>query len=204
MGSFGFGLKQSDDAMDWETQLYEAAGLEQYPDDDSELDTQSPETRKALEAALPALLALCKTDREDEKHPHWNAVGYQVLSYILMEAGCAFSDEVRQQLIAGATSCQEYTHSKAAYQFAVENAKIGADHGNLFLGVLLHLGYEAGPRGIESLVQRMNGRRNAINGLVDALKAYDLNGGTPHIIQDAGLLEMMATRHGAPAGTTLH
>jgi hypothetical protein len=64
--------------------------------------------------------------------------------------------------------------------------------------------YKAGPWGIESLVERMYGRAAAIDGLVNALNGYDIAGGMPQVIYEAGLLEKMATRHGPPEGATLH
>lgn len=167
MGCWGFGILESDDALD-EVCRYE--DLAKLP------GANRPQARRErLEQALPQLLGSIQPVTSSPgaaPEPDYDyAVSHQVLAAMLMEAGCAFPEETRIALIHGAMHCFEYVLATTADDAAKLEAGYGPDR-----------------------VHRLTERQRAIDGLVTQLRAYDLAGGVRTQVPSQGLLDAIADR----------
>lgn len=179
MGCWGFGIRQSDDALDWQAMLYEAAEVDQYADD---FAADLPATRAALEAHWDAMLATAQAGSESgETNSFSGAMGYQILAVLMMDAGAAMTERQRDMLVGEVARCEEYQAAK----------KLLAQSGGARISeaVLKHVGFEEDHWGYSGLVRRFHGRMEAIDALAQALRDYDINGGTPYADPQPGLFE---------------
>jgi CubicO group peptidase (beta-lactamase class C family) len=181
MGCWAFGIYQSDDSMDWESELYEAAGLDKYDDD---FDPTAPAVRAGFESALPRMLEelAAKSETTTPRSGFYKAVGYQMLACLLMRHGCAMTAALRQQVIDGILACPEYRLAKDL---------LAHSGGTAFsVALLKEAGVETGVRGYAGVINRWQGRMGALERLAKELGEYDIAGGTPHDYQDKGSLEL--------------
>lgn len=181
MGCWAFGIYQSDDSMDWESELHDQAGLDRYDDD---FDATAPAVRAAFEAALPAMVTELAA-RDEEATPRaafYKAVGYQMLACLLMRYGCAITNEMRQSIVTNILACPEYQNGKFLLQ---------QSGGQKFSEEVLEAnGIERGFIGYAGSINRFTGRISAIERLVKEFGEYDIAGGSPHDYKDQGSLEL--------------
>lgn len=165
MGCWGFGIRESDNALDTQYNMCEAAGL-------SSEERPIQYRRPKLEHALPVLLEVAERSASETGQPDFDrAVAYQVLAALLMEAGCAFDETTRQRLVEGVRYCDEYVTAKAV---------LGNPQAEQAAGT--------------AMVGRYRGRTQALDELAAQLQAYDIRGGTPVVIRARGLFDVLADR----------
>lgn len=192
MGCWAFGIYQSDDSMDWESELHDQAGLDRYEDG---FDHTAPEVRAAFEAALPTMVTeLAARDEEGTtRAAFYKAVGYQMLACLLMRYGCAVTTDMRQAITDQILACPEYQDGKSM---------LTQSGGQKFSEEVLKAnGIEQGLRfpGYSGTINRLNGRIGAIERLVKEFGQYDIAGGKPHQYQDLGSLELYGEPEEEPA-----
>lgn len=194
MSCWGYGITESDDAMDAESGILRAAGL-----DMDEVSHEMPVLRAALQGALPSILAQFdrhEIDRNQTRDRYKKAVGYQVLAAMLMENGCAMTEAQREALVAGATDDLEYSiavHDEPELLRRMQAAQFTAGE----IQEVMRL----------RPTERVQGRFQAIQGLVGLLRAYDMAGGTPVQTPGSSLFEAFEQERfaGAAQGApTLH
>ena len=183
MGCWGFGIIESDDAMDLECELLEIAGLE---------SATAPGSRSALEKHLGALLERAKAepapvDDDGVAYTYDYATAHQVLTLLLMGAGCTFTEEIQKELLAGIESCHE---------FKLITMLLKQSNGILTENLLQNFHIENGFKGYAGTIERMYGRHAAITGLMEAIKEYSIQGGTAVSVPSRGLLETMFQKSG--------
>lgn len=164
---WGYGIHESDSALDWEFALRKVAGAADRAVTPDERQRQQVK----LERGLPTMLTLLQEEAAlPESGEAYIAQGHQVLASLLMDAGCAFPEEVRSLLVAGIEACPEFTMAqilKAGKDQPIDVLRVAhlfADHGRL------------GPQGT---ADRLNGRFLAIESLLKNLREYDLTGSHP-------------------------
>ncbi|MNR71290.1 hypothetical protein D3C71_19050 [compost metagenome] len=178
MGWWGFGIIESDNAMDWESDFEERAGI------DPDWESTGERRRQGLQVSLPKLLEMVSAINygEDQSVRMDKAMGYQVLASMLMEAGCAFSEDVRQQLLAGAADDGEYRMGVCTPQQVHERlASLEYSEAEIVSALQAHAG------------KRIRGRTEAIGGLLQQLRDYPITGGVSMPTPRKGLLETIAT-----------
>lgn len=186
MGAWSYHILESDDAMDAESDILEAAGCTVAGE-----PVENCDIRSALEKHLPALqgelAARVATWRQafDTYHAkdrtlpldvsegnrlarqrYTLAVEGQVLAALLMHEGCAVPETVRDWLIAVASNCYEYRLGSSSPEDV--RTRLAA------VGALPELDETLKIRGSA----RVQGRTAAIQDLLDKLTTYDLRGGT--------------------------
>jgi hypothetical protein len=183
MGCWGFGIYQSDDAMDWEAALYREAGISE---EESEMGymVPVPALREKLEAALPRLLLVVTPRCEPGEYfgSYYNAVGYQVLATLLMAQGCTIPYGTLQAIAEGIISCPEYQLG----------CRLLKDSGGSSISEETYLAADLKGDGggtTSQRIGRLTGRMAAINRLYAALQSYNREGGTPYAYRDRGLFE---------------
>lgn len=183
MGCWGYGILESDDAMDIESELNQIAGI--YDQDDGE----PQDARAAYEHNLDAMLKRVRAEPVQDGCTYDRAVAHQVLAILLMLEGCTMTAAVRDELIAGALSCNEYGFMLSLLSETGERRITRED--------LERHGIKAGFRGHEGTIERLYGRQQAIDNLVETLRRYRLEGGTPERMERRGLLDVLAARMSA-------
>lgn len=178
MGCWGFGIMESDDAMDLECGLLEVAELDTDADD---FDETSLKTRFALEARLPELLERAASEPAPDGFTYYRAMAHQVLATLLMQAGCAMSEETRQTLMTGIRDCNEYGFAKSLLREIGERRITAAD--------LERHDVTTGFRGYDGHIERLYGRMAAIDGQLALLASYAIQGGALTETPSRGLFE---------------
>lgn len=175
MGCWGFGILESDGAMDFEEEIQSMALVE-----------PCTALRVGLEQQLPKILQRLANEPVLEGDTYFYAEGHQVLAVMLMREGCAFSEEVRQQLVTGSQSCFEYQGT----------LKLLAQSGDgvLTQEAVAQWATEQGLRCPRNYKERLLGRKKAIDHLCQALQHYNLAGGVPVALEQKGLLDAFAER----------
>ncbi len=164
MGCWGYGILESDDALDVQYNLEQVAGLRGWDE-----SSNAAVARPKLEAALPALLIEAEAAASMTGQPDYDrAVGFQVLAATLMAAGCAFDETVRTKLLEGILYCGEYVEAKAIV--GNPTAEATTERG---------------------MLERYRGRIAALEGLVEQMRGYDLAGGKPVRVHSRGLFQAL-------------
>jgi hypothetical protein len=180
MGCWGYGINQSDDALDWESALYHAASINF---DTAYFDPSHKINCEKMENSLPALISLIESERSTDRPKSIHcAVGYQMLISMLMGAGAKFTPKDFIRLHSGAANCEEYELGKEALRRS----------GGKFItaSALKDMGYqESPPFGLDETIGRLQGRVEAIDNLVRVLNDYDLSAGIPVNVDAPGLIE---------------
>ena len=185
MGFWGYGIEESDEALDWEQELYQIAGIDNKAE---RFDPENADVRRHLERNLGKLFDDIEQGARLRTSAYGDALGYQMLAVLLMRAGCAMSESERATLRQGIVSSPEYQFAerlanespqKRVTHAAVEHAAI-----KLF----------ATTGGTEGMTERLNGRRDAINTLLATLARYPIHAGTPTDIQAEGLVDSLTLR----------
>ena len=190
MGCWGYGIEESDEALDWEHQLYQLAGID---DKAPHFDPASPDIRRRLERNIGKLFDQLEKSMRMRCGAYGDAVGHQTLGVILMRAGCAMSEPARATLRQGSVSCPEY---QLADQLANKSPlkrvtrSVVETYGTKVLTM---------SSGTQGTAERLNGRRDAINTLLATLARYPIQGGIPTDIQSVGLINSL-TLPGAGIG----
>lgn len=182
MGCWGYGIRESDDALDEESDIDKVAGICRGYDEAEQEDSASV-LRKKLEWALPALMEHLVPACPDEV-TFKEAVRFQVLAAMMLNVGCAFSEEVRAAFIEGVSGCPEYRNIQGLR--------------NVAGGALTEAGLRRNfpePRrgGYAGMLERLLGREAAITNLVQVLQTYDIAGGTGYEDDSRGLFSVIAT-----------
>lgn len=119
MGCWGFGIRESDDALDFQCEVDDVAGLS---------GSRPVNVRERLENALPALFDLVERHTVEQGRPDYDrAVAHQVLAATLIEVGCAMTEETRTRLVEGARYCDEYVVAKNVLAGAMPDEPVGPD-----------------------------------------------------------------------------
>lgn len=183
MSSWAFGVYQSDDSMDWESTIYEVAGIDEDGDDDKEFNRDDPAHRGTLEQGVPAILAaIDEVQRNnDETTGYQKSVGYQMLACILMRHGCVVPADTQQTIIAGILACPEYQLVKELLD------KAGATE---VTNDMVRPATLKDPFGPEGMRNRFNGRFSALTRLAKEFGEYDINAGQIYEYRDKGALEL--------------
>ncbi len=114
MGCWGFGIMESDDALDEECRFERIAGVR-----------SRAQERKALESHAQVLLDSIQSTGEAGAANYDYAVGHQVLAVMLMRAGCQLTEDLRKRLLAGIVHCEEY---QAASRLEAQAPAVTADY----------------------------------------------------------------------------
>lgn len=187
MGCWGYGIMESDGALDFELEFNDIAGISS--------EEQNPRMmRRALEAHLEQLFERARNEPVFENYTQFRAEAYQVLAVMLMRAGCALSNSQHIELLNGLRDCSEYAEARVFHQAA----------GALGRGIepqdLEAAGIEAEHNGYTGIIERMVGRIAAVEQLYRLVQNYVITGGLPVAVSSKGLFEVMAER--AANGTT--
>lgn len=172
MGCWGYGIMESDGALDFEAEFQSIAN-----------SSEGVYERSCLEASLPELLKRAREEPVFEDQTQFRAEGYQVLTAMLMRAGCAFSEEQRAELLEGLQDCYEYRVGKAV-QAALLNHTQSVE-------ALLQQSFEPGLSGYQDVIERLQGRIQAIEEQAALLRAYSITGGVPVETPSRGLFEVL-------------
>lgn len=180
MGCWGFGILDSDDSMDAEAELLRVADIEPYAD-----EHEPPEAvKQKLADSVPALIAFAQAQPTPEGVTYFRAVTFQVLSSLLMEHGVSFTAEQRDELVQGSLLCNEYEFTCALLKEIHPRPIEAAD--------LERHRIKAGFRGHRGTIERLYGRKAALDELACLLRNYALDGSAPvKVSQDEGLLEKL-------------
>lgn len=182
MGCWGYGIMESDDALDFECEFLSIAQV--GPLSGGEDNDATPAMRAALEAHLDALLARARNEPVFEYYTQFRAVGFQTLAVLVMRAGCALTEAQRDELLAGLQDCWEY-HQAKTLQNEAAGRRIDATD-------LQRHDIEPDYRGYVGIVERMYGRIEAIESLAARLQGYPIAGGVPTDTPSRGLFEVFA------------
>lgn len=183
MSSWAFGVYQSDDSMDWESTVYETAGVVDDDEGEAEFNRDDPAHRSLIEQSLPAIFAEIESvkRRNDDDTGYQKSVGYQMLACILMRHGCVVPRETQQTIITGILACPEYRLVKELLDEA-DAAEVTSE---MILPATVN-----DPFGPEGLRNRLNGRFTALTRLAKEFNEYDINAGQIYHYQDKGALEL--------------
>ena len=163
MGAWGFGILESDDALDAQYSLDGVAGVSRHAGPRARLSA----LREKLESALPELFAEAERMGETGQPDYDRAVGHQVLASTLMEAGCRFDEGTRQRLLTAMLDCDEYIEARAILGNPTAEAT-------------------AEPR----MLERYRGRVQAMEALALQLQGYDACAGVPSFTPSKGLMDV--------------
>lgn len=179
MGCWGYGILESDDSLDAEAELCQVAGIERYAEEE-----ELPETIKLkLANNVPALIAFAHAQPAPDDFTYFRAVTFQVLSCLLMEHGVCLTAEQRDELVQGSLRCNEYEFTCALLKEIHPRLIEPAD--------LERHGIKAGFRGYPGTIERLYGRKAALEELAGLLRSYALDGSAPLRVSQSALLEMM-------------
>lgn len=108
MGCWGMGIMQSDDALDAQYEIFEAAGLSSQENKKSKIQTSFIENFTEIEK-------VCEKYKDIDTYS--SAVYWQVLTYEAMKYGVQLNSEQQEKTIQGITSCHEYKQGKTYPSF---------------------------------------------------------------------------------------
>lgn len=172
MGCWGYGIMESDGALDFEDEFQSIAN-----------SAKGATERARLEASLPELLKRAQDEPVFEDQTQFRAEAYQVLTAMLLRVGCAFSEEQRTELLDGLQNCYEYRVGKAVQAAAQEHSQT--------VEALLQQSFEPGLSGYDDVIERLQGRIQAIEEQAALLRAYSITGGVPVETPSRGLFEVL-------------
>lgn len=191
MGCWGYGIMESDGALDIASEFHQIAGVEFA--DGAETGEYSSAMRRLLEQSIDELLARARSEPVHEGFTVFRAEAFQVLAAIAMGAGCTLTEEQRGELLTGLQDCSEYQLAKKIHAEAqAEGRRIEAQD-------LIRHGGEESPFGFDGEIERMYGRIMAIEGEAALLREYDIAGGTPVEIPTRGLFDAFAEKQAEAA-----
>jgi len=191
MGCWGFGIMESDGALDIASELHQMAGVEFA--DDAETGEYSPGMRIMLEQSMDELLTRVRSEPVCEGHTIFRAEAFQVLAAIAMKAGCTLTEEQRGELLTGLHDCSEYQEAKKLQSEAQSaGRRIQAED-------LVRHGWEQSAMGFDGDIERLYGRILAIEGETALLRDYDIAGGKPVEIPTRGLFDAFAEKQAEAA-----
>lgn len=191
MGCWGYGIMESDGALDIASEFHGMAGVDF--EDGGESDEYSSSMRLLLEQSMAKLLSRARAEPVYEDHTIFRAEAFQVLAAIAMRAGCALTEEQRGELLAGLQDCSEFQLAKKIQSEAqAAGRRIQAED-------LICHGWEATTFGFDGEIERLYGRILAVEGEASLLADYDIGGGKPVEIPTRGLFDVFAEKQAEAA-----
>jgi len=186
MGCWGFGIMESDGALDLQSEYHEIAGLHFASAADS--GSYSWTMRKLLEKSMDELLARARAEPVCDGFTAFRAEAFQVLAAIVMRAGCTLTEAQHGELLEGLQDCSEYQLAKEI------QAEAQADGRRIEAQDLVRHDWDESAMGFDGDIERLYGRILAVEGEAALLREYDIAGGSPKEIPAQGLLEAFAKK----------
>lgn len=179
MGCWGFGIMQSDDALDAEIDIMEAINL-------SWADKNKNKVSKLFLNNFDKIADVCRFKNYDN---YSQAVYWQVFAHSGMKFGTQFTEEQQKQIIQGVTTCEEYIQGK---KFPNKEDL----HEHIKKEQIKEFGEQDWNQrsqiwGEESNTDRVIERTKNIDQLVQDFKEFAKNGFIPFERKEDGLLDTM-------------
>lgn len=183
MGCWGLGIMQSDDALDAQLDIYEAADLS-YDEKKSKI------VQKSFLENFDKIQSVCNKYKEVDTF--LSAVYWQVLAFEGMRHGVRFSEEQQEKIVEGITFCREYQNGinypdeKQLHQHIKEEfiRDFGEKDWQQHIDIW----------GEQSLTQRVIDRTKNITQLLQDFKSYTENNFKPFERKEDGLFDTMAKK----------
>lgn len=183
MGCWGLGIMQSDDALDAQIDIYEAADL-------SWDEKKSKKVQKSFLENFEKIQSVCNKYKEIDSFSC--AVYWQVLAYEGMRHGVIFNKEQQAKIVEGITLCDEY-------QSGIKYPEEEQLHQHIKKDFIKDFGESQweeqirlwGETGGKSLTQRVIDRTKNISQLLKDFENYINNKFVPFLRKEDGLLDTM-------------
>lgn len=180
MGCWGLGIMQSDDALDAQLDIYEAADL-------SWDEKKSTKVQKSFIEHFDSIESVCNKYKEVDSFSC--AVYWQVLAYEGMRHGVDFNQEQQAKIVEGITFCEEY-------QKGIKYPEEEKLHQHIKTEFIKDFGENKWQEqikmwGEKSLTQRVIDRTKNIDQLLEDFKNYTSNDCKPFERKEDGLFDTM-------------
>lgn len=167
MGCWGFGIMQSDNALDIECEIYDLCNI----------SSNAKNVKIEIEKNWDKLQNMCNLYKEVD--PYEYAVSWQTLCVVLMRHGVQVDEKMNENIQKSMKSCPEYKSAVANIHRLEDFIIEEIENGNII----------ESPWSQTKTIDRVKQRVQAIDGLCKEFENYIASGFKPFEHQDMGLIE---------------